>query len=368
MAGVGDCYPMSQRKVFVFGSNVAALISALDHQSRGAQVTLFDPGQHFQEDEPHFFGTEISFWPSSDLNFENLGWLEQLVNLDIGGIEKDLPPLTFESKEPTAFIGFGEKTYSSLPAAANLNQRARLSLNCSEKKIFLRLRELFTGTIKEFSEISKINLSSDGIESVEINGAKEHKADHYVFAQTPSEILELLPQEALGSRIRSQLARIAVFTRVSLSFPLDENQGASASENMIFLLPNPKDQQPVMGLIQSDHCIWQSYLPVESTEDPENLAVLIRNMKKIIGRSLPDMKDSLSTASIEVEKEAFAEYPWEKAWDDFKKHNNNATLVSPLWSNQQGLAAAVQSCARHSQSPIEGPCREVPDLLENQPI
>ena len=72
--------------------------------------------------------------------------------------------------------------------------RARLVVNDSSEKVYLRALELFEGTIKNYSEISKVNLNGDGIESVEINGGKELAADHYVFAQSPLELLELFPR------------------------------------------------------------------------------------------------------------------------------------------------------------------------------
>ena len=335
---------MAKKKVFVFGSNASAILSALYHQNEGAQVTLFDPGQHFDREQPKFFSPEIAFWPSSDVNFENLGWLEKLVNLSLGGIEKDLAPIGFSGNEPTPFIGFGEKKYTSLPAAVTWNIRARLVVNESSETVYQRAFELFEGDIKDYSEISKVNLSGEGIESVEINGRKEHKADHYVFAQSPLELLELFPEDAISPKVRTRVARTAHFARVSLALNLPENFETEHSQNLLFLLPNQNDQQPSMGLMGHGQSVWQSFLHGEAAEDPEALATLIRQMKKLIGKSIPPLSDYLAEASIHVQREAFAEYNRDHFWDDFQKHNNNVSLVSPLWSHQQGLAACVEAC------------------------
>ena len=354
---------MSKRKVFVFGSNGSAIISALFHQSEGADVTLFDPGVHFDRENPKFFAPEIAFWPSSEVNFENLGWVEKLVNLELGGIEKDLPPIGFENNEPTPFIGFGEKKYTSLPAAASWNLRARLVVNDPSEKVYNRALELFEGTIKQYSEISKVNLNGDGIESVEINGGKELKADHYVFAQSPLELLELFPEEAISARVRTRIARTQHYSRVSLALDLPESFESEFSQNLMFLLPNQNDQQPAMGLMGPGISVWQSFLPGEQAEDPEALATLIRNMKKLIGKSIPTLTDFIGAAGIHVQREAYAEYNRDEAWDDFKKHNNNASLVSPIWSSQHGLAACVEAC----QAAAESSCREASNLLETSP-
>lgn len=354
---------MSKQKVFVFGSNGSAILSALYHQQNGDDVTLFDPGQHFDREQPKFFAPEISFWPSSEVNFENLGWLEKLVNLNLGGVERDLPPIGFVGNEPTAFIGFGDKKYSSLPAAATWNLSARLIVNDSSEKIYLRMLELFEGPIKDYSEVSKINLSGEGIESVEINGGKELKADHYVFAQDPIQIIKLLPEEGLSSRVRSRIARTPSYARISLALELPESFESEHSQNLMFLLPNQNDQQPTMGLMGSGLSVWQAFLPSEAAEDPSEMAVVIKNMKKLIGKSIPPLSDYVGEASIHVQREAFAEFNRDEAWDDFKKRNNNASLVSPLWSHQQGLAACTETC----QAAAESSCREASNLLETSP-
>ena len=61
---------MSKRKVFVFGSNGSAVLSALSiTKVKASDVTLFDPGVHFDREQPKFFAPEIAFWPSSEVNF-----------------------------------------------------------------------------------------------------------------------------------------------------------------------------------------------------------------------------------------------------------------------------------------------------------
>ena len=213
--------------------------------------------------------------------------------------------------------------------------------------------ELFEGQIKDYSEVSKVNLSGDGIESVEINGGKELKADHYVFAQDPIELLELLPEEAISSRVRTRVARTPSYARVSLALELPESFESEHSQNLMFLLPNQNDQQPTMGLMGSGISVWQAFLPSEAAEDAGELAVVIRNMKKLIGKSIPPLTDYVGTASIHVQREAFAEFNRDEVWGDFEKRNNNASLVSPLWSHQHGLAAIVESCQAAAESSVK---------------
>ena len=236
-------------------------------------------------------------------------------------------------------------------------------VNDPSEKVYNRALELFEGTIKNYSEISKVNLNGDGIESVEINGGKELKADHYVFAQSPLELLELFPEEAISARVRTRIARTQHYSRVSLALDLPESFESEFSQNLMFLLPNQNDQQPAMGLMGPGISVWQSFLPGEQAEDPEALATLIRNMKKLIGKSIPTLTDFIGAAGIHVQREAYAEYNRDEAWDDFKKHNNNASLVSPIWSSQHGLAACVEAC----QAAAESSCREASNLLETSP-
>src|SRR5690606_20836426 len=115
---------------------------------------------------PRFATAEFNFWPSSEAAFDDLAWLENVLGMSLGGVEVDMPPVTLNDNGPSAFVGFGDKTYSSIPAAAIFNRRANLELKFSPSLIYQRLFELCRNKgipVHEYSEISQLRLSGTGV-------------------------------------------------------------------------------------------------------------------------------------------------------------------------------------------------------------
>lgn len=352
---------MSTKKALIFGNNAAALITGLQLEKLGYSVQVHDPAQHFQYENPRFFAPEISFWPSSEESFENLAWLEQVMTsanrrFQLGGVEVDRPPLAFDGNTVTEFIGFGDKTYSSIPAASVFNRRAELQLNLSERQIYQALREACTFEILEYSDISQIRFGGDGIESVQVNGTKDLTADLFVFCQTPNELIKLAPNDFFPARLLSRLARTAVYAQLSLDVPLDqaamsELQKLNVFGPITFLMPAQNDHEPVLGQITDNadaanptgRALWHSYIASEYAEDPEKISGQFRHMRKLIEKHLPVLTESLRQSTIHMQAEALSDYATNEALDVFKKSNNNAILASPLWSSQYGLAGAVEA-------------------------
>lgn len=347
----------TSKKILIFGNNSSALLSAIAFSKAGHHVDIYDPGQHFQVDSPRYFAPEFSFWPSSEQAFEDLAWLENLLGLSLGGLEVDLPPVTFSGDAVAPFVGFGDKKYSSIPAASVFNRRAHLRINFDERTIYNRLREQCRADIHEFSDISDIRIGADGIESVQINGNKDLSADAYVFCQSPSELIRMAPTDFFASRLLSRLARVHVYSQLTLSVKHPQNfvvPHLLDTQGLLFLLPNQNDQEPVIGQITEHQSVWQAYVSTETAEDAEALATVFRNMRKIverhIGASSPKFVDELRRASIHMQIETLAEYPTEEAMEIFKKSNNNAILVSPLWSKNHGLSGAVEAVRKATES------------------
>lgn len=348
---------MAKKKVLIFGENASALLTALAFSKAGHDVEIFDAGQHFQYESPRFFGPEFSFWPSSEHAFEDLAWLENLLQISLGGVEIDAPPVNINNDGVAPFVGFGDKNYSSIPAASVFNRSNHLQLNFNERAIYQRLREQTQVTIHEFSEVSLIRMGGAGIEAVQINSNKDYSADLYVFCQSPAELIRLAPPDFFTPRLLSRLARVNVFAQLTLTvrhpenFVADKLVAAKAqAESLVFLLPAQNDQEPVIGQLRDSHSIWHSYLPVETAEDAEGVANVFKNMRKLIDKHLgadsAKFSDELRRASIHMQPESLAEYPTDDAFDIFKKSNNNAILASPLWSSGHGLAAAVEIARR----------------------
>lgn len=328
---------------FVFGSNGATLISALHFQRLGFEVTIFDGASSFNKSAPRFHSAELNFWPATEQADEVLNFLEEVLHARIDRRQIEVAALTTTAERISEFSGFGDKKYTSIPALSSLNTRAQYDLCLSNEEIFKTALAQFEGEVKAYSQITGIRFGADSIESVQVNGGKDVQADWYVFTHTPAELLDLLPDEVLSSRLRSKMARTPTWGRLAL-----RTQGALSSEALekwnestIFLTPHAADFEPCVGRVMPDSTLWLSYLNTEFSEDAEKLAGQVRHMRKIIAKAIPELEVPLKSAAISFDKESFAEYDADTIIANLQKSNRNLLIASPLWSAWPGLAGCV---------------------------
>lgn len=357
----------TKKTAFVFGSQLSSLISALHFQRLGYKVTLYDVSQSFSAESPRFISSILNFVPDSQRTHEALAFLSELLGQQIGFEDSEQAPKLVSAEKTIDFVGFGDKKYPSLPAISQLNQRAQLLLDTPIESLALRALELFDGEIKSYSQITSIDFNADGIEALQINGGKKQYADLYVFTQTPRELIELLPDEVLGSRLRSKLARTEVYGRLSLKThdSFDTSELAELVDNFLFFIPQAADFEPCMGYINKSQSQWHSYMNSELAEDPEKLAGQVRHMRKIIERALPSLQGALKTASISFEKEDFASYDSSSILANLLKSNENMLFASSLWSEIPGLIGCLDALMLNLQ--IRAETSKTTDNLTSTP-
>ncbi len=337
---------MSQSKVktaFVFGAHPSCLLTALQLQSQGFKVTVFDSGESLTKE--NYKQTEVNFWENNERTKEGIDLLERLLDQPLSVTALDSTPLMLSGDKVSDFVGFGDKKYSSLSAISQLNQRSLLSMNMSPTEIYTRARELFKGEIKTYSKVTQVEFGVDEISGVQINSGKVLTADIYAFTQSPSELVDFLPDEVLSGRLRSKIARTEVFGRLSLqvnfeNFPTELEELKNINT---FMIPHAADYEPCTGSIDNETATWHSFINSEFAEDPEKLAGQVRHMRKLIQKALPVLESPLRTASISFEKEEYANYETETILSNLLKSNRNMMCTSALWSTSWGISGVLES-------------------------
>jgi hypothetical protein len=332
---------MTTQTAFVFGSTPSTLLTARLLELQSYSVKIFDPGNHFNLESPHFLTPEVAAIPATDYFRECLTGLAKAADTEVQIETNDLSPITWGDNQFEGFLGFGDRKYNSIPALSRHHLNSSWVISPTLNSLFLDALRNFKGETIPFSEVSKLNCSASSIDSVEINGAKTLEADLYVFAQSPREMIPFLPSEFLSERDWTKLNRSPSWSKLTIEVPVT-CQDWAANQNC-FLLPNSNDFEPWIGLPGQTPSIWVSYLPEDKTENPEAIGAEIRQLKKLLSKVFPGLDENAPEPGIHLDPEAAGSYAWMESGQKIENSLEKSLFVSEILSDYAGLAASMDS-------------------------
>ena len=250
----------------------------------------------------------LRFFPSSDISFKAIGFLEELISRKLVSSSQSSCVETYESSGFKKFVGFGEKSpafYEQLSYFLS-NEELLLSENTQDWIHFLA--EGLQEKIQLKSIVTKFGF--EGLDSEKpklthlyVNGTKTIHALNFVFAGPVKDLINLVPEDVLNARAKAKLKKSKAWQGVCL----DLFHNLAVEKSNLFLLDGTTDDEigPCIGRFLPKADVgqisqWMSFIDSETAEDTENIGLVLKKMKRQIKRAFPELSDSIKKERISV--------------------------------------------------------------------
>lgn len=313
-AGISGLYTAA--KISQETKNV--LLLEADHQIGGAHKPVQLQGQTIENG--------LRFYPHTELSVKSLTALEDFLGIKLLQAEAENHPETYEASGFKSFVGFGDKSPEFYDQFSYFLSNKEASLTLSLHQITHLLQSKFQGELLLKSHITKINFENSKAVSVTVNGNKTYQANNIIFAGNPRDLIQLLPDEVFNARAKAKFKKDTAWT--SLCLDLCHETAAKAApeaatengpENLkiektnLFVLNGTTDDDigPCIGrfypgfektmtdakgrvtLQPLQISQWLSFVDVDSAEETENIAEVLKKMKRQIRRAFPAVAENI---------------------------------------------------------------------------
>ena len=251
----------------------------------------------------------LRFIPSTALSKKSIQSLENQLGVKLIKSSTDNNIETYDANGFKSFVGFGDKApdcYSQVSYFLNTNE---IELTLPVYKIVDLLKEKFQGEILTKSFVTEFNLTDGQLTHVTVNGSKVYYANNFIYAGTVRELAELLPDEAMSLRSKTKLKKDTTWVGLCLDLL---HEGKIENKNNLFLLEGTTQDSigPCIGRFlnqteteSSSVCQvsqWISFIDLETSEETENIAEVLKKMKRQIKRAFPEMYDVVKSERLFV--------------------------------------------------------------------
>ncbi len=302
------------KKYIFVGSHLKNLIQAKKLKEQGHFISILEPlpeaGGLYK---PWREGVD-SFWERSP-STEELGALDIFDRIDSQEIQG------------TQFLDGKFKNFMSLEKADNPFAHDVVQLMLSEKflqpkpslsQMTDQLLEELESDIQNLSRVEQLVLEDDKVVAIQTADGEKLDCDELIWGGALEEALSLLPHDRLNLKSLKKVKRQPFTSILVLSF-----QGDFSSLNYPdnYYLQN-KQKTHCLGYIEPLHSLWMCYLSGELSADHDTQAKHVREMKKLIYRAFPELRDK-------TEKEKIFFHPEVLPTQDIK---GLSTLKNLSWS------------------------------------
>lgn len=298
--------------VAIIGNNLSALLLVGYWNQRGAKVAHIGSNDHLAHFYPNqaenldqkkqLFTSSSYLVPNTNENQDQLGSLKDLMP-DWSVEEHSLQPITFEGGHFKDFIGFGARQFSSTEILSGYNSNHFVRANFSAEELLHYLRNHNSNSLIEKSEVTQIMVEGGQVVGLKLNDVKVLPVSQVYFCHHPIHLLELLTDDELGRKNKQKIAKTKRWSKVELHFThgliICENQ------NPHFLMGTKDDHEPCLGHFSQpieniQKSSWTYFVSSELVELEEDIANIIRYMKKQIKRAYPNAFEDLVYEKIIV--------------------------------------------------------------------
>lgn len=353
---------MTDQSFIVVSDNLTGLLISRALEERGCQVSLVSTEKGFEKaanDDPStHVATSDSPSPFDLIPFEenyteSFAWIKNLLSLnlatDIATEEVDLSPLVFSDKELKPFLGFGDSKHESLEAISQLNRARYLQPNRGFQGIETAALEGLKAKRMNFTEISGFEVDGDFIRYIKTADGKELSADHYIFCNSPSELLKTFPTDAWTPRTRQRLTKSKHWACIEVDYDHSELSSEELQKlplELLFFSSQKEELQPFVGRRRGTSSSWRLFVNQDHFEDPEHISNQIKHMKKSLLKAFPEIENS--KPALTLRPYIHGSYSWAEGPQGLEGGIKNFNLASPLLNDWPGLA----SCAAASRSTL----------------
>ncbi len=303
----------------------------------------------------------LRFYPNTDLSMKALLQLEDFLGLKLVKSTKENLPETYDASGFKSFVGFGEKPpefYNQLSYFLNANE---IELTLPVHQIVNLIKDKFQGDIQTKSYVTKFNFTDDKLTHVTVNGTKQIYANNFIFTGNVRDLAVLMPDEFLSLRSKAKLKKDTAWMGLCLDlFHEIKPESQAIEKNNLFILNGTTDDDigPCVGRFNAAEIQtqpanqisqWMSFVDVDTAEETENIAEVLKKMKRQIKRAFPEMAENikgerlymtspLSCGDIKLNSNGTL-HKVDNLWIASPQVNQYPNLLGSLLQSQMTLAA-----------------------------
>jgi hypothetical protein len=250
----------------------------------------------------------LRFFPATDAANKALIFLEQLLGEDLKTTRAENNIETYEASGFKKFVGFGEKSPEFYEQLSYFLNKEEQLLSVNPYRWTQLLAEQINDKIHTKSIVTRFGFEALDSENprlthVIVNGNKQIYAHNFIFAGPVKELGLLIPDDVMSLRAKAKLKKSTAWQGVCL----DLFHRAQIEKTNQFLLNGTTEDElgPCIGrfLAPSEGgqiSQWMSFIDSESAEDTENIALVLKKIKRQIKRAFPEVGESITKERISV--------------------------------------------------------------------
>lgn len=251
----------------------------------------------------------LRFFPQTELAEKSLLRLEDFLGLKLIKNISENHPETYDASGFKSFVGFGDKSPAFYDQFSYFLNQKEIELSLPIYKIIELLKEKFKGELLTKSIVTRFNIENGKVTSVTVNGSKTYHANNFIFTGNVRDLIQLIPDENFGLRSKTKLKKDTSWIAVCLDLYHAKQEDKNLVEKTnLFVLNGTTDDDigPCVGRFheastdfstpqnqQFQISQWISFVDVESAEETENIAEVLKKVKRQIKRAFPEMAENI---------------------------------------------------------------------------
>jgi NAD(P)-binding Rossmann-like domain len=307
----------------VIGSGLTGLNVAARVSQETSNILLIESDLYTQgSSKPVQFANQtidngLRFFPGSSLGQKALTQLEDFLGLKLISSIEDNFIETYEASGFKSFAGFGNHAPEFYDQISYFLNSKEIKTTLPWYKIAELLNQKYLGKTIHQSYVTSFNSTNGKITHVTVNGnsSKTYYAHNFIFAGSARDLVHVLSDDLLGQRAKSKLKKDTAWVGLCLDLyhetPSSENEGAVSAEEVksnLFLLEGTTNDSigPCIGRfngdvsphVSSNISQWISFIDLEFSEETENIAELLKKVKRQIKRAFPEKYEAIKAERL----------------------------------------------------------------------
>ncbi len=243
----------------------------------------------------------LRFFPGTPMAEKAITELEDLLGLKLIRNIKENHPQTYDAQGFKAFVGFGDHAPEFYDQLSYFLNPSEIELTLPFYKILEQLQAQYAGETLTKSFVTHFNFTEEQLTHVTVNGSKSFYAKNFIFAGTVRDLVALLPDEVLGVRAKTKLKKDTTWIGLCLDLL---HEGTTDQRNLFILEGTTQDSiGPCVGRFlppEADLQIsqWLGFIDLETSEETENIAEVLKKIKRQIKRAFPTMAENIKAERL----------------------------------------------------------------------
>jgi hypothetical protein len=360
----------NQNEVIIIGGGLSGLLVAVDLLSKGEKVFICEMTDHaggLNRAAKSFHGifeNSLKFIPNDESSWKALAYLSQLTNLNLEPKIVANSPITYESGQFKAFVGFGDK-------APEFHQQISYFLTPERIEISIPIHELVSCLIEKVGShlhtkyiVTKILETDKKVTGVMVNGSKLISSDRVVFAGCVKELSHLIPESIFNAKMKQKISKGDYWSALGLD--ILHSTTLSEKSEMHMLNGTTQDEiGPCVGRFFSStkdgqFSQWITFLDRESAEDAEIIGLTLKKMKKQIKRAYPAALESIQFERILVAPNIEGDFAAKMDANQTLANLENLWIASGIVNKSNNIIGSILQSKKVSDSISPTKAHELP--------